>query len=107
MRENYSDLEECLYSQECHADRIGYYAFELEEPVEVDEYAIAVTYPNGAPVEGESMKLDTALNVNVTSENGQSYILVDDKWLDMSEDATRTRLGRTTNNACIRALYKD
>ena len=78
------DLNECLYSQKFHAEYAGYYVFELEKPMEVDEYAIAVTYPTGAPVEGKAEKLDTALYTEVTSKDGQSFILVDGKWLDMS-----------------------
>ncbi len=99
------DLKECLYSEECHADRRGYRVFELETPMEVDEYAIAVTYPEGAPVEGESKELFDAARVDIVSEKGQSFILLEDEWLDMSEKPTWDRLGRVTNNACIKALY--
>ena len=80
--------------------------FELKEPMEVDEYAIAVTYPAGAPVEGMSMELDRSLRVDIVSEKGQSYIRIGDAWLDMSEASTGDRLGCVTNNACIRALYE-
>ena len=89
----------------CHGDLAGYQVFELETPMEVDEYAVAVTYPDGAPVEGEAATLDTALFTKVTSNSGESYILVDDKWLDMSEKETWDKLGCETNNACIKALY--
>ncbi len=100
------DLAECLYSQECRAERAGYHVFELKEPMEVDEYAIAVTYPAGAPVEGMSMEPDRSLRVDIVSEKGQSYIRIGDAWLDMSEASTGDRLGCVTNNACIRALYE-
>ncbi len=99
------DLKESLFSQEYHADRAGYHVFELDETMEVDEYAIAVTYPDGAPVEGKVEELDTTLYTKKTSDSGQSYILVDGKWLDMSEEQTWTKLGCETNNACIKALY--
>ncbi len=101
------DMEECLFSQECHAEYAGYYVFDLEIPIEVDEYAIAVTYPKGAPVEGKAEKLDTAIYTDVTSKSGQSFILLDGKWLDMSEEQTWNQLGCETNNACIKALYVD
>ena len=99
------DLTECLYSQSCHADRKGYHVFKLEKPIEVNEYAIAVTYPQGAPVEGDSIELDNALRVETSSKADQSFILIDDEWLDMSDKATWDRLGSVTNNACIKALY--
>ena len=99
------DLDKSLYSQKCHAELAGYCVFELKEPMEVDEYAIAITYPNGAPVEGSAEELDTALYTKKTSKKGQSYILVDDNWLDMSDEKTWDQLGCETNNACIKALY--
>ena len=101
------DLEECLYSQEVHVDRMGYYVFDLEDPMEVDEYAIAVTYPGEAPVEGEAMELDPVLRVQSHSEEGQSYLLQEDgTWLDLGSEAAREKTGFETNNACIRALYR-
>ncbi len=101
------DLKDCLYSEDFHADRTGYHVLELKEPQDVDEYAVAVTFSGGAPVEGESHELDVSLSVSTVSEEGQSFILVDDEWLDMSKEATWDRVGCVTNNACIRALYKD
>ena len=99
------DLKECLYSQEYHADRKGYYVFKLDTPMEVEDYAIAVTYPAGAPVEGESVEIDHTVHIDITGKSGQSFILVDGKWLDMSEEKTQNILGSVTNNACIKALY--
>lgn len=101
------DLLTCTYSQKCHADRAGYHVFELDEPPEVDEYAIAVTYPQGAPVEGESLKLDNATRVETKCTEGQSFLLVEGKWLDMSHEQTRNILGQAPGNACIKALYID
>ena len=102
-----SDLSECLYSQKSHIDRTGYHVIELEEPQEVDEYAISVSYPGGAPVEGESMDLTNTERLKVTSDRGQSFIQLDGKWLDMSEKPTWDRCGMVTNNACIKALYTE
>ncbi len=99
------DLSECLYSQKSHIDRTGYHVIELEKPQEVEEYAISISYPGGAPVEGESKELSPSLNVNVVSESGQSFIQLDGEWLDMSEKSTWDRCGLVTNNACIKALY--
>ena len=99
------DLTECLYSQKCHAERKGYHVFELETPMNVEEYAIAVTYSDGAPVEGEATELSKAIYTEVTSEQGQSFVLINGKWLDLSKKETWDVLGCETNNACIKALY--
>lgn len=98
------DLKEVLYSQSVHADMTGYCVFQLNTPVEVDRFAVAVTYPDGAPVEGESMDLDWA-QVETGSGEGESFILIGDEWLDLSSEAAREKTGFITNNACIRALY--
>lgn len=99
------DLTECLYSQESHADRTGYHVFELDTPVDVEKYAIAVSYPKGASVEGESLDIDNVTHIGITSKPGQSYIQIDGNWLDMSDKSTWDRIGCITNNACIKALY--
>lgn len=99
------DLAECIYTQEAHLDLTGYHVIALNQPQEVDEYAIAITYPKGAPVEGESKELARFLNVVTVCESGQSFVRIDDTWLDMSEASTNERCGRVTGNACIRALY--
>ncbi len=100
-----SDLKEVIYTQECHADKAGYKVFKLDEPIEVDKYAIVITYPNGAPVEGSSFSYDENTKIVAFSDKGESFILIDDKWLDMSEKETWDKVGFETNNACIRALY--
>ena len=85
--------------------RNAYYVIAPNQPQEVDEYAIAITYPKVASVEGESKELAQFLNVVTVCENGQSFVQIDDTWLDMSEASTNERCGRVTGNACIRALY--
>lgn len=101
------DCKECLYSQKYHADLKGYHVFKLDTPMDVRAYVIAVTYSTGAPVEGESIVYDSTARVDIVSEMGQSYILVNDEWLDMSEQTTWDKVGCVTNNACIRALYTE
>lgn len=96
-----------LDHDDVHADLAGYHVFNLDEPVDVDEYAVAITYPEGVPVEGQDFELDTALYTHFTSKPGESFIQVGDEWLDLSDEATWKQLGCETNNACIRALYKD
>lgn len=99
------DLSECIYSQDAHIDLTGYHVIELNHPQEVDEYAIAITYTKGAPVEGESKELESPFNVISVCERGQSYILIDNEWMDMNDKSTCERCGMVTGNACIRALY--
>ncbi len=101
------DLTKCLYSQKCHADRKGYYVFDLDTPMDVEEYGVAVSYPKGASVEGSSWDPENVIHIGITSKKGQSYIQVDGKWLDMSEKSTWDRVGCITNNACIKALYEE
>ncbi len=100
------DFSDCLYSRTFHEDRIGYHVFELETPIDVDEFAVAVTYPKGAPVEGTSTEFSVAIYTETTSKPGQSFILLNDKWLDMSSEDTWNLLGCETNNACIKALLQ-
>ena len=99
------DLKEVLYSGEFHADYAGYRVFPLDEPMELTEYAIAVMYPDGAPVEGETIEEEEWFYVEAFSNEGESFILVGDEWLDLSHESTWDKIGFTTNNACIRALY--
>ena len=97
------DLKEVLYSEQFHSDHAGYGVFTLAEPMKVEEYAIAVTYPDGAPVEGESFNEDW-MTVRTFSNEGESFILWENEWLDMSLESTWDKIGFVTNNACIRAL---
>ena len=98
------DLKEELCTETFHADHTGYYVFSLSEPMEVKDYAIAVTYPDGAPVEGENQDWDW-MTITAFSKEGESFILLDGVWLDLSLESTWEKVGFTTNNACIRALY--
>ena len=98
------DLKQVLYTEEVHADYAGYAVFPLTTPLEVTEYAIAVTYPDGVPVEGETFD-EGWVYVKAFSNEGESFILIEDEWLDLSLDSTRDKIGFVTNNACIRALY--
>ena len=98
------DLKEVLYSAVFHAPYAGYCVIPLDTPMEVTEYAIAVTYPDGAPVEGESFD-ESPFRIKVSGNEGESFILVGDEWLDLCMETTWDRIGFVTNNACIRALY--
>lgn len=56
-------------------------------------------------IQWRHLYLPEVLRVEAVSEEGQSFILCDGEWLDMSRESTWQRLGQETNNACIRALY--
>ncbi len=103
-------LENVLYTQEAMIDHIGYQAIELDEPVEVNDFAVAITFDSDAPVEGqETVKDDDRLEYRPKSKAGQSYIYKDGKWIDLTtpEGKKAAGVGFDTNNACIKALMLD
>ncbi len=86
-------------------DTKGYHVLKLDEPVDVDGFAIAGSFEKGAPVEGESLDYGSLLYTMV-SHPGESYIYLNDSWQDLTDDATLSKLGLgfTPNNACIKGL---
>ena len=100
------DFSECIYSQDCHIDRAGYHVIKIDTPLEVDGYAIAVTYPGMAPIEGTSVTPEEGMEIRITSGMGQSFVHMDGKWLDLADKETCKKVGKVTNNCCIKALYK-
>ena len=132
-----ADFKDVLYTQDASLDWHGCHTIKLTTPVDVEDYAVVITYSKGAPVEGES--IDTAAGSYKTSiEKGQSFVLADGKWKDMSDSdiksAVRTDKGQavffnekgawrnfmtdsdmeallktdfTPGNCCIKALYTE
>ena len=100
-----STFTNLLYSQESVLDYHGYHTIELDTPIDVTDYAVAVTYSEGAPVEGESIDYDDIQYVTV-SENGQSFVKLD-TWYDLSESdiADKLDIDYKPGNCCIKALY--
>ena len=84
-----ADFKDLLYSQDASLDWHGYQTVKLTTPVDVEDFAVVITYSKGAPVEGES--IDTAAACYKTSiEKGQSFVFVDGKWKDMSDSDIKT-----------------
>lgn len=96
----------------------GYHVIDLEQPVSVQgdsAFSVVVKYASGeeqgfAPLEGpvDESFMDPKVHRYVTSGKGQSYILYNGEWLDMSEDSTVETLEKDNpvNNACIKILLK-
>lgn len=116
-----ADFSQLLYSQDAVLDYHGYHTVELDTPQAVSDYAVAITYSKGAPVEGEDLDYGDS-DYKTVSESGQSFIRLDDGWHDMTEKGIKVRLDtafRTEdmnitaefgvdfdpNNCCIKALY--
>ena len=103
-----ADLDEVLATKNATFDFDGYYVVELDEPIDVEEFSVVITYHGNAPAEGESAgEVRSGVNYLVDSEAGQSFVLFNGEWLDMSEDSTTETLGleQKPNNACIKALF--
>ena len=100
---NFTNL---LYSQETVLDYRGYHTITLDEPINVTDYAIAITYSEGAPVEGETEDYGE-LDYVTTSDAGQSFVKLD-KWRDLTEEGIEKELGTDykPGNCCIKALYR-
>ena len=101
-----SSFANLLYSEEATLDYHGYHTIKLKEPVNVTDYAVAITYSEGAPVEGETVEY-VDLDYVTTAEPGQSFIKLD-KWHDLTEDGIESELGIDfkPGNCCIKAIYQ-
>ena len=95
-----------LYSQDAQLEYHGYQTIDLDTPIEVTDYAIAITYSKGAPVEGETIDYGY-IDYITKSENGQSFIKLD-TWRDLTESGIESKLGIDCKpgNCCIKALYQ-
>lgn len=102
------NFEKKLASVEGVQDTKGYHVVDLPEPLEVENYAVAICYNGLAPVEGESALMYDDYEYRAVSHEGESFVLVDGNWLDLSLESTKEQLGLDfmPNNACIKALYK-
>ena len=99
-----------LYSTTASFDYPGYHTVELDTPVSVDTFTVVVSYTGEAPVEGESQEEfygDSYIRFAVSSEPGQSYILIGGEWIDLTDEDIESLLNIefTPNNACIKALF--
>ena len=101
------DLKNVLYAQEAHFVNAGYHIVELAKPLEVEDYAISISYPDGVPVECETTTVGES-KYKVFSKLGVSFLKCGREWVDMCDEEAfkQTGLGFTPNNCCIKALYK-
>lgn len=100
------NFKEVLFTQEEQIQYPGYHTIKLNEELNLSDYAISITYSNSAPVEGESWE-DSWITYSVGIEKGESFVLVDGEWLDMSDKDTLEvlNLDYEPNNCCIKAIY--
>ena len=85
----------------------GYYVVELDEPVEVTDFAVVITYNGYAPAEGDDVEIHTTLNYVADSNPGESFVLLNGEWFDTSDPSAQEVLGTAMapNNCCIKALF--
>lgn len=85
---------------------MGYHTLQLKEPLEVKDFAVVVRYEGEAPVEGELWE-DAWVTYDVGIHPKESFVLLEDKWYDLSEGDTIKKLGVdfTPNNCCIKAIF--
>lgn len=100
-------ITQLLYTQDAVLDYHGYHTVELDTPLAVDGCAVAITYSEGAPVEGETLDYDPVI-YKTLAEKGQSFVLLD-TWTDLTDEGIKAELGidYTPGNACIKALYTE
>jgi hypothetical protein len=99
------DLTEELYTTTAHFDLPGYYTVELDDPLEVNGFFIAIDFGKSIPCEGRSTyRYDR--NFVVTSEEGQSYVFYRNEWIDVTESDRMRSLNTydPVNNFFIVAL---
>ena len=104
------DDGELLYSATEEFEYRGYHTIELAEPLDVSTFTIVVRYESEAPVEGESTEdfyEYSYIAYVASSEPGQSYVLIDGGWTDLSDENISELLDIDfiPNNACINALF--
>lgn len=102
------DFTDKIYSQEISFENSGYHTIELDEELSVDDYAIAITYYGDAPVEGLTWVDDVyGISFIASSNPGESFVLIDDEWIDMTDPVIISKLGidYEPNNCCIKAIY--
>lgn len=113
-----AEMTNLLYSQDAKLGFRGYHTIDLAAPVDVTDFAVVITYPNGAPVEGESIdfrELDPEaltpignFEYKTVSEKGQSFVYIGDRWKDLTDSDIKEvlKIDFAPNNCCIKAIYK-
>lgn len=100
------NMEEVYYEQDAAFDYPGYHVVDLDKEVDVKDFSVVITYEGSAPVEGDKWK-DYRIEYRPTSNEGESFVLIEDEWFDLSSEDTRKALGifKHPNNCCIKAIF--
>lgn len=102
-----SSFTTLLASQDAVLDFRGYHTVELDTPLDVTDFAVAVTYEKGAPVEGDTRDYNE-MEYQTVSESGQSFVWLDG-WKDLTGSGIQQALHMdfAPNNCCIKALMTE
>ncbi|MBR5974545.1 MAG: hypothetical protein IK020_05110 [Clostridiales bacterium] len=110
-----ASMQEIFATKDFEPEFFGYYVVELDDPVEVSDFAVVVRYGSAAPVEaempgGSGSRHNTSNREYITTiEEGQSFVYLDGEWLDLADPETQEALGidYAPHNCCIKALFED
>ena len=84
-----ADFKNLLHTQEAVLEYHGYQTVELTQPLDVEDFAVVITYSKGAPVEGESF--DTPVGSYKTSiDQGRSFVFAGGEWRDMTDSGIKS-----------------
>ena len=100
------DFTEVIYTQEAFFHAKGYHLIELCDPQLVSSCAVAVTMDKEFAMEGPGV--ESIIDPYITGANpGESFVLIDDEWVDVTSSDIKTRLGidKEPNNCFITAVY--
>lgn len=102
-----ANMETVIYEQDAFFEINGYHTIVLDTPIDVTDYSIVLTFDTQAPAEGESYTTNFGENFVATINPGESFVLIDGSWVDMSSEDISTILGidYIPNNCCIKAIY--
>ena len=103
------DMEELIYTQNECFESPGYHVAPLNKILDVVHFAVVIHYNGAAPVEGETCSYEHFQEYKVGSNKGESYVLIDGNWKDLSDSDIKECLGIDfiPNNGCIKALYSE
>lgn len=101
-----ASMQNVIYEQDAFFPVNGYHTVILDEPVEVSDYSIVITYDTSAPVEGEAYVFES-YEFRANCNEGESFVQVDGEWIDMASENIEEILGIDfiPNNCCIKAIY--
>lgn len=101
-----ASFSELLCAQEAEMNGYGWHIIDLDQPLNVTECAVAVSYDRKIPFES-SWEANRSECRSVI-EPGQSFANIDGKWTDLTDKDIKRLLDVKFNpgNCCIKAYYK-